>query len=1210
MSKQAGKESVFLTTKVRTKLKGDGSWLQRRSEAQDKTDEEKPWLAEVRAGRLNGEPVETSPAPSPTTSTPPALKSDADRSVVTKLESSTSSSTSNGVSQTAAQFPKKPSESYKKIAPYTVRPTAESQEAQLSSEEQEKRTEAASSVLMKSTVRQRSYVLSAAKKYESEDKVPETSLANNTPAFVARRVEIVDDESAATPAPVSKPPPSPAAPVPSVASAPEPQPASVADAGVKSAVAEPVALKAVTPVKDDPPPRSVAVKDPSEDKEPGSTKGATPLPVLIPECFQAPKASAISGRVSTPLVDLTPAAPIPASPAPAAPVPSTPVPLTPSPVSAVKTEAKPELVQKQVPKPRVEIVDDESAATPAPVSKPPPSPAAPVPSVASAPEPQPASVADAGVKSAVAEPVALKAVTPVKDDPPPGSVAVKDPSEDKEPGSTKGATPLPVLIPECFQAPKASAISGRVSTPLVDLTPAAPIPASPAPAAPVPSTPVPLTPSPVSAVKTEAKPELAQKQVPKPRADAGVKSAVAEPVALKAVTPVKDDPPPGSVAVKDPSEDKEPGSTKGATPLPVLIPECFQAPKASAISGRVSTPLVDLTPAAPIPASPAPVAPVPSTPVPLTPSPVSAVKTEAKPELVQKQVPKPRADAGVKSAVAEPVALKAVTPVKDDPPPGSVAVKDPSEDKEPGSTKGATPLPVLIPECFQAPKASAISGRVSTPLVDLTPAAPIPASPAPAAPVPSTPVPLTPSPVSAVKTEAKPELVQKQVPKPSSRVDTLTNLSNTLITFNSSSSSFVDDAPVLAGEEAGSANSHTSENGDEEEPAPELGSRQPITDDLLAFTNGPEESRAEPAPPSPGRWSQDLLSGLNSESNPKKTSGPLDFLANDVIPINTEARSLSTQQVEKQADETARGTQSLTETVTITTKTVIITDKSSADPFDPYPIGTTSSNSSSDLLQPDSDISSNSTQRSWARSWQTGPPREADTEESQEALPAARTEDQELLVRFERKSAENDSPWDKWTSPTVYTLPVTTGEEEEEEDEEEEEEEEESTEYTQTQTVTTITTFRERSEEQSVTDRYESYSRSVTEEDRRVLTPEPEARRGFVFLKEYVNATELSSYNARDTPDCGSDYVTSSSTSYSYNSPSTYSSGLPSSSCNFCAEPVGDEAKITIEHLNINCHPHCFKCGVCKKPMGDLLDSMFLHGGKVHCEMCYSEALD
>ncbi|XP_022607762.1 zinc finger protein 185 [Seriola dumerili] len=141
-------------------------------------------------------------------------------------------------------------------------------------------------------------------------------------------------------------------------------------------------------------------------------------------------------------------------------------------------------------------------------------------------------------------------------------------------------------------------------------------------------------------------------------------------------------------------------------------------------------------------------------------------------------------------------------------------------------------------------------------------------------------------------------------------------------------------------------------------------------------------------------------------------------------------------------------------------------------------------------------------------------------------------------------------------------------------------------------------------------DRYETYSRTVIEEDHRVQTPEPETKKGFVYVKEYVNATELSLHNARDTSDGGSDNLTSSSVDYSYSSPSTYSSGSLSSTCTYCGEQVGNDAKITIEHLNINCHPACFKCGVCSKPMGDLLYSMFLHGGKVHCESCYSKSFD
>ncbi|KAM6977837.1 zinc finger protein 185 [Aplochiton taeniatus] len=116
--------------------------------------------------------------------------------------------------------------------------------------------------------------------------------------------------------------------------------------------------------------------------------------------------------------------------------------------------------------------------------------------------------------------------------------------------------------------------------------------------------------------------------------------------------------------------------------------------------------------------------------------------------------------------------------------------------------------------------------------------------------------------------------------------------------------------------------------------------------------------------------------------------------------------------------------------------------------------------------------------------------------------------------------------------------------------------------------------------------------------------------RGFVYLKEYVNTTDASLQNARDNLGSGSDYVTSSSSSYNYSSPPSYSRESSVSPCTYCGENVGNDAKITIDHLNISCHPSCFKCAVCSKPMGDLLSSMFLHGGKVHCETCYSNVLD
>ncbi|XP_051929562.1 zinc finger protein 185 isoform X3 [Hippocampus zosterae] len=394
-----------------------------------------------------------------------------------------------------------------------------------------------------------------------------------------------------------------------------------------------------------------------------------------------------------------------------------------------------------------------------------------------------------------------------------------------------------------------------------------------------------------------------------------------------------------------------------------------------------------------------------------------------------------------------------------------------------------------------------------------------------------------------------------------------------------------------------------------EQPAPRSSVRW--SEDLHTEIESQEEpEEPEPAPPSSVRWSEDLHTKFESQEEPEEPA-----------PSNSVhwSEDLHTE------------FESNTETVTITSQTVTITENreerdllssrvtttvtelSSTDPFDPYPIGTTSRNSSSDLLQPLSDISisryssphtfmerkdpeislksqileslaedvipidttatSLSTHRSWARTWETTTPLQTTTEESQEGPRAGQREEQQTLVTFERKSKENDSPWDRWTSPSAYTIPHAT----------EEEAEEESLQDSRMHTVTTITTIRETYGEQEGL----SMDRTVLVEAPRTPTPEPDTKKPFVYVKEYVDTSEMSSHNA------------TGSLNSSFSSP-----------CTYCGQMVGNDAKITIEHLNINCHPHCFKCSSCWKPMGDLIDNMFLHGGKVHCESCYSAAFD
>ncbi|XP_036932623.1 zinc finger protein 185 isoform X1 [Acanthopagrus latus] len=1170
MSKEGDKAAVFQTTKVRTKLRGDGSWLQQCREPADETKEDKPWIAEVRNSRLNGAP--TSPETSPTKPTPPPPKPDTERAptsgflirgIFTKLDKPAPTSNYNGFSG-VNQFNKKPSEVYKKIAPHTVRPTPESKDGQLSTEEQEKRKEAASSVLKKSSVKQRSYVLSAAKKFEAKVEEPDT------PSFVAKRVEIADDDE--SPAPAA---PASTVPVTAVSSTPQAEPQKIANGSVKTAadvaVKEPVAQKveekkdevSPEPEKGDPSPAPVTEKNPFENMKPGCTKVYTPLPELITECIPAvstkpePEDSGVSGEVDKPLVDLAPALSTPMSPTPTSPAPASVVPESPAPVSL--TPLSPATEQ------------------PAPVSSTPLSP----PTKQSAP-----------VSSTPLSPTPLS-----------------PPTKQSAPVSSTPLSPTPLSPPTKQSAPVSS-------------TPLSPTPLSPPTKQSAPVSSTPLSPTPLS---------------PPTKQSAPVSSTPLSPTPLS-----------------PPTKQSAPVSSTPLSPTPLSPPTKQSAPVSS-------------TPLSPTPLSPPTKQSAPVSSTPLSPTPLSPPTKQSSPVSSTPLSPPTKQSAPVSSTPLSPTPLS--PPTKQSAPVSSTPLSPtplspPTKQSAPVSSTPLSPTPLSPPTKQSAPVSS--TPLSPTPLSPSTKQS-APVSLTPLSPATEQPAPVSLSPISAVteilvKTEPEPE------PKPSSSVDTLTALSDTLISFDTSSPSFKDDEPALAAEEGGSADGRTTESGAEQEPAPELSNCVPMTDDLLVFTNGPEAS-AEPAPPpSPGRWSQDLLGGRDSESKPAKTSSALDFLADDVIPINTEARSLSVQrEEEEQTDETAKETQSPTETVTLPTKTVIITDKSeedgadpssphktttvpessSADPFDPYPIGTTSPNSSSDLLQPVSDISINSvsspsteikdylepktdkasnaldsladniipidtdatslsTLRPWARTQNTSTPEQSNTEESPDAEPEGQAEEQNMVIKFERKSKENDSPWDRWTSPTVYTIPT----EEEEEEQQQQEEEEESPEDTQTQTFPSYTRIRESHREpEPAMDRYEPYSRTVTEDDRRVETPEPEAKKGFVYVKEYVNATELSLLNARDSTD-GLDYLTPSSTSYSYGSPSSYSSSSLSSNCTYCGRLMSNDAKITIEHLNINCHPECFKCGVCGKPMGDLLDSMFLHGGQVNCESCYSKVFE
>ncbi|XP_062441041.1 zinc finger protein 185 [Rhea pennata] len=114
--------------------------------------------------------------------------------------------------------------------------------------------------------------------------------------------------------------------------------------------------------------------------------------------------------------------------------------------------------------------------------------------------------------------------------------------------------------------------------------------------------------------------------------------------------------------------------------------------------------------------------------------------------------------------------------------------------------------------------------------------------------------------------------------------------------------------------------------------------------------------------------------------------------------------------------------------------------------------------------------------------------------------------------------------------------------------------------------------------------------------------------KGVLFVKEYMNSSELSS-----SPRYGSgslvnltdlERATSSHHSYLSSSPRQRSNEAV---CSYCGREIRDCPKIIIEHLNICCHEYCFRCGICHKAMGDLLDKIFIHRDIVHCDKCYEK---
>ncbi|OWK51473.1 Zinc finger protein 185 [Lonchura striata] len=127
------------------------------------------------------------------------------------------------------------------------------------------------------------------------------------------------------------------------------------------------------------------------------------------------------------------------------------------------------------------------------------------------------------------------------------------------------------------------------------------------------------------------------------------------------------------------------------------------------------------------------------------------------------------------------------------------------------------------------------------------------------------------------------------------------------------------------------------------------------------------------------------------------------------------------------------------------------------------------------------------------------------------------------------------------------------------------------------------------------------------------------SRRGILFVKEYVNTGGFAAlprhgrYGVLGTPGvpAGCPCRVSLLLGLEPEHPrGIHCPVLPRSSeplCSYCGREIRDCPKIIIEHLNIHCHEYCFRCGICHKAMGELLDKIFIHRDIVHCDKCYEK---
>ncbi|KAL6479991.1 hypothetical protein MHYP_G00110240 [Metynnis hypsauchen] len=927
--------------------------------------------------------------------------------------------------------------------------------------------------------------------------------------------------------------------------------------------------------------KRVVISD-DEDSDPAAKPPAAPAPPN-PLAQLAPKQS-VEMSVDGPAL---PVAPVRKK------MPST----TPEPTPRTKAEPTP----KQSSNALDALSDTLMSSTPAPtsVSKPVAEVTPPAPEAKKAPSTAPEPKTEPAPKPSAIEPV-TPAVPVAKEAP----FTAPEPKPKAEPTPKPSVTEpvTPQKVPATTPEPQPKAEPTPKTSAAAPTTPAAPVTQKAPTAAPeIKQEPVPKQ----SVTEPVPAAQKALSTTPAPKQEQTPKQIVPEPSAQ--VIPV------ASVAAEKKSPAATPEAIIQPTPKPSVTEPVPAAPVQQKAPSTTPVPKAEPTPK-PSVTEPVPAAPVaqkaPSTtpePKPKTePAPKSSVTEPVPAAPVEQKAPftapepKPKTEPAPKSSVTEPVPATSTTPepkLKTEPAPKpSVTETVPAA---PAAQKTPSTTPEVKPKTEPTPKKSVAEPVPAAPAPPTTPESKPKTEPTPKASV-TEPVPA--APVAQKAPSTTPEPKPKTEPALKSSVSAPT-------------------APAAPG--AQKAPLTTSEPKTKTEPTPKARvDPKPVEktndlndDDLLGLTQSAPQKPVNPVP-----TTTNLLSGADS-SLPKteKTKKPLDLLADDIIPFDTNRDKQSTDKTTTKIETTqtvvqSKGPKSSAETVTITTtKTETVTQNSSlpqsqktqesvdllvfdlhtkkdkldadktqskfertktvtwpkeellssADPFDPIPIVSECTKSPVELFDPLLSDSENLPADALSSLAKDVIP--IDTDFTSLSSDTSKEPSDSSVPSANQRSSDNVSPWDRWTSPILNT-----------------------------------TMENREADLQPMETSYTPYTRRV---DRSALEPkslDSDIKKGIVYVKEYVNTPGLPTYNSSDL-----DYVTSTSSSYAYSSPSSTNM----TACTYCGGLVGNDAKITIEHLNISCHPECFKCGICSKPMGDFLHSMFLHRGTVHCESCYANVL-